>query len=358
MDKYKKSFSFAQSDFMSELISQHFIIDYIEENFFQKFSKVKEILNMDIDKEEIFADNQNFVTLLNNTINSKVDEFQSSKRHVLKTPNWLKDVDSRSEFGELISYASDCLEMESYVDNEMLFNKIKKDIFDTNQNLNYKEKLEHSDEEIYKAIIAAKIMKNNNFYYESKNDKETLLSFKTNLRLFDNYSLSNIYRQIFINVFSIFDACVFDTLKDFFNKNIHELEIFFNPNNSKNDVLKFSFDDLLELSDMESIYNAMIETRFTGKYLSNIVKLLNKYKEDFFDKSLNLSSLLEAINRRNIHVHKKGVVDKKYINDINLFSFKDGDIAYISRDYLYETFEMLTSFDNKLNILVNEIVNN
>ena len=41
-------------------------------------------------------------------------------------------------------------------------------------------------------------------------------SFKTSIKLVDNSSLSNIFRQSFINIFSIFDAYVFEYIEEFF----------------------------------------------------------------------------------------------------------------------------------------------
>jgi len=326
----------------------------MEDNFFQKFDDVKRILNINMDWDDVFTDNQNFINQINKKIDDKSDEIQRSHKRLINYPDWLKDIDARSQFGELINYVIDYLGDNSEINDVELFNTIRKDIDDTNHYNDDTDELLYSDDQVYKAIEASKIIINNNLYYENGNDEMIIADFKTNLRLFDNYSLSNIYRQIFINIFSIFDAYVYDNFKVYFRNNINELEVFFNPNNSKSDELKFSFKELLEFNDIESVYNTMIEARLNGKYLSNIMRLLNKYKEDFFDKSLSLGDLLEAINRRNIHVHKKGIVDKKYLNDTNPYSFNEGDIAYISRDYLFHIFKILTSFDHNLHTLVKE----
>ena len=92
----------------------------------------------------------------------------------------------------------------------------------------------------------------------------------------------------------------------------------------------------------------MVETRFEGKYLSNIIRLIDKYTPDFFDVKLTLGEVLEAINRRNLHVHKKGVVDKKYISDVNSFGLSEGDLAYVDKPYLFNIFNTISHFGHRL----------
>ena len=58
-------------------------------------------------------------------------------------------------------------------------------------------------------------------------------SFKTSIKLVDNSSLSNIFRQSFINIFSIFDAYVFEYIEEFFCAYPKELSRFLEVKNNE-----------------------------------------------------------------------------------------------------------------------------
>lgn len=348
MCEYKKTFEFF-SDLNSELVSQHFVIDYIEGKYFSEYNTVKNILDIDLDQDDIFSNNQDFIKAINEHIENKLEEYQNSEISFKEIPNWLEGVDSRSEFGELIEFVSDFSEGNDCDTKDTLFKNIKNEINEVYQNISVEDRITYSDDDIYKAITAVEIINNNNTCCEYETNEHILLNFKTTLRLLDNLSACNIYRQAFINIFSIFDAVVFDTLKQHFENNTNELEPFFNPNKSKNESLKLGFDEILDFSDIESLHSKMVEIRFEGKYLSNIIRLIDKFIPDFFDAKLTLGEVLEAINRRNLHVHKKGIVDKKYISDVNPYCFSEGDLAFIDKHYLFDIFNMISHFGHKLN---------
>ncbi|HPG92646.1 MAG TPA: hypothetical protein PK675_04465, partial [Clostridia bacterium] len=227
MSKYKKVFDFL-SELNSELFSQYFVIDYIEGIFFSEYDIVKKILNISLEQNDIFINNQDFIKTVNKHLENKLDKYENSKITYKEIPNWLDGVDARSEFGELIKFVIEYINEENYDSNCTLFIKIKEEINEMYKNIALEDRIVYSDDDIYKAITVAEIINNNNICWENENYEKILLNFKTTLRLLDNLSLSNIYRQSFINIFSIFDAFVFDTLKKYFENNIQELESFFN----------------------------------------------------------------------------------------------------------------------------------
>ena len=57
-------------------------------------------------------------------------------------------------------------------------------------------------------------------------------------------------------------------------------------------------------------------------------------------------SVLEMIQRRNIHVHKKGIVDEKYLSKGNgaQLGLKIGDYATIDNSYYLNVYEILGIF--------------
>ena len=229
MTEYKKAFD-CFSELNSEMLAQQFVVDYIEGKYFSEYNEVKDILNMTLEQDDIFSNNQGFIETINEHIENKIEEYQNSKVHFQEIPNWLDRVDSRSEFGELIEFVLDYGECEYSDSEEFLFSSIKKEINEMYQHIDSADSITYTDDEIHKAITAAKIIRNNSLCWEHENNEHILLNFKTTLRLLDNLSACNIYRQAFINIFSIFDAFVFDTLKDYFKNNIQKLEVFFNPN--------------------------------------------------------------------------------------------------------------------------------
>lgn len=359
MEKYTKHFEMFP-DLQSELLTQQFIIDYIESTFFEKLKTVKTILSIDIDEDLIYSDNQRMVLFLNESIDNKIEELEKSQVKFLEIPDWVKSIHKRSDIGELIQGIRDMLNELDYESDESIIEAIKSNITNNYDFIDAKDRISFTDAELIKSLDVAKIISNNEQFYENENNLEMLLTFKPVLRLLDYKSFSNIYRQLFINIFSIFDASVFDILKEYFNKNINELEIFFNPNNSKTEKQKLSFDELLKFNDIDSLHYEMINTRFSGIYISSIMRHIKNFRDDFFDESLDFSKLLETINRRNIHIHNKGIVDNKYVEDINPYSYKLGDTAFITREYLYNTFELFSSLESKLinlNSIKNKVTN-
>lgn len=226
MSNYSKHFEMF-SDLGSELITQNFVINYIEDTFFHKLAKIRIILGIDLEGDLIFSDNQKTISHLNRLIDEKVNELQGDKIDFIEYPSWLNTIDVRSPIGELIDYISEILNSEQFDSEESMAARIREDITNSHKFLEPKDRVTYTDDEILESIKASKIIKNNKLFYKNTNNVDTLLEFKTTLRLLDNYSLSNIYRQAFINIFSIFDATVFDILKEYSKNNINELENFF-----------------------------------------------------------------------------------------------------------------------------------
>ena len=154
--------------------------------------------------------------------------------------------------------------------------------------------------------------------------------------------MSNIYRQSFVNIFSIFDAYVFDNLKEYFYEHPEHLDIFLDIKN--NDRIKASIDDVVLFSSIEELKRDLIQKQFNGRYISELIRKLHKFKPSVFE-NIDYSVLLEMIERRNIHLHNKGYVDEKYCDSVNLYSLKIGEYAYIDSKYLFITvFNTLSQF--------------
>ncbi len=180
-----------------------------------------------------------------------------------------------------------------------------------------------------------------------KQDYE-LENLKNSIRLVDNSSSSNIFRQAFINIFSLFDAFVFDYLKTYFYNHPTELDIYFE--NKNNDKIKVSLCEVIEYTAIDDLKNEMIERQFSGKYLSETVAKLKKYKPVIFE-NIDYAKFMEMIERRNIHIHNKGIVDSKYNSNYNIYNLSVGAYAYIDSNYL------LVNVFNTLSILSENLKN-
>lgn len=58
---------------------------------------------------------------------------------------------------------------------------------------------------------------------------------------------------------------------------------------------------------------------------------------------------MEMIERRNIHLHNKGIVDEKYCGFFNIYHFCDGEYAFIDDKYLFTiVFNTLSQFTKNM----------
>ena len=335
---YKIDFKF-MNDFNSELISQQLIFDYFENKFFSDFSKTVKILSLpETDEEKIFTDNQNFINIINNKIESYIENNQI--REFVELLEWVKNVDQREPLGEIINFIIESLENGEKIDKIVL--QLKKLINEINQQNNNKD---YNIKDIEKCVNAALIIVNNNNFNKIEENINYLESFRSCLRIFDILEASNIYRQSFINVVSIFDALIFDILKNYFMKNIKLLENFFNSSVNK---LKIDFQDIIKFNNFQELKAFLVNLKFEQVYLSKIIKYLNNFDNAFFEDN-EFEQLLEIINIRNIHIHNKGVIDKKFLDEgYNLKKFKLGQTAVIDKSFLFDVFKILSSIYSKI----------
>lgn len=190
-----------------------------------------------------------------------------------------------------------------------------------------------------------KLRKNNTLSIED----EKLELLKTTIALIDISSNSNIYRQTFINIFSLFDAYVFDCVKLFFSKNPIELNKFFN----NKELMKIGVDEIVSFDKIDDLKNDIIQKQFEGRYLSDILLRLKGYNKTVFD-NIDFPNLMEMVSRRNIHIHNKGIVDDKYSEKYNIYGLKKGDFAFVYNNYLLaNVFNTLLTFAQNLQNLLN-----
>ena len=333
-------------DFQSEIIAQTDIIFYLEKQFEKEYREtayILELSHIESNIDVLYNDNAKMMSELLSKCDEKIAANSKLYIEVDDLPEWVKKVDLREPMGEIIDYCVQTLKCDETLTLEAL-----KDELDYVNSATDGAFYHFSDEKLQELIDVSRLV----FIHEKNSAVEMqdydIEKLKTSIRLIDNSSSSNIFRQAFINIFSLFDAFVFDCLKAYFNHHPTELDNYFE--NKNNDKIKVSLGDVIEYLTIDDLKKEIIERQFSGKYISEIITKLKKYKPEIFEY-IDFAKLMEMIERRNIHIHNKGIVDSKYSSNYNIYNLSVGDYAYIDSNYL------LVNVFNTLSILSENLKN-
>lgn len=325
-----------RSDFQMEMVSQTSIIHYIEFQFEKELSNVAELLDIKI-KKNLYDNNIEFMKSLVMKCDVSLEHISKNYLPERPFPNTIKNINAQESFEEVIDYCIELLECEELLSTDIL----KKEFEEANRN-NDEVYYNFTDKEIEEIIDIAQIIFDKNKNKKLYEEEISIESLKTSINLVNNASTSNIFRQSFINIFSIFDAFVFENLKMYFCKKPQDLEKFLEIKNTEK--IKITIDDVLLYKNIEELKANMIHKQFDGKYLSEIIKRLKSYNPDLFS-GIDYPTLMEMIERRNIHLHNKGYADYKYCTSYNIYRFNIGDYVYIDSKYLFtNVFNILSQF--------------
>lgn len=335
------------NDFQSEIKAQISIIYYLQKRFEYEFQSMSHIINKTIPNniDELYNNNSKLMNELSQACDVKLKLNSGLYFETDNLPDWIKGVDIRDTVGELVETCIEHIENDQPLNLNDLrnlvneANEIAGETFYDFSNDKLKEILSVS-QTIYK------LRKNLDLSLED----EKLDLLKTTIALIDVSSNSNIFRQTFINIFSLFDAFVFDCVKLFFFNNPNELNNFFN----NKELIKIGVEEIVSFNNIEELKNNIIQKQFEGRYLSDILLRLKGYNKTVFD-NIDFPNFMEMVSRRNIHIHNKGIVDDKYCENYNIYKFKKGDFAYINNDYLLvNVFNTLLTFAQNLQNLLNK----
>ncbi len=160
--------------------------------------------------------------------------------------------------------------------------------------------------------------------------------------VFDDQAPINIYRQSFILLLTAFDAVVFDIATKLFSDKFFEIAPYINYDK------KFTLTDISKYDSFEEFSNKTSEMIISGKYIADILEIIYKYDKTIFNinGSVRYEDIMEIIQRRNLHVHKKGIVDNKYFTkgNGNELGLHNGDYAVIDDVYFNRAVEVLGKF--------------
>ena len=324
------------NNFCNEVDTQEGIIKYLEVCCFEEeYNRVSHLLEQPVRPlGDVYSENVEFISELKSKCNDVRDNISVSYAEIDEWPEWLYGVDHREPLGELIDL---CVEYLANGD-EINIDEIKEQIELCNKEA---EEEIYTEEHVQKAIVAAPLVFASNNNTKLEEQEEAIDRLLATIDMLDITRNTNIYRQSFISIFSIFDAYVFDHLKKYFVLHADALETFFaNSENDKKEKLKITFEQAIAFSDMDALKKNLIEQKFDGKYIRQIlIQIKNKHPNVFND--LEYKNVMELVNRRNIHIHNQGIVDSRYVEECNNFGLEVGDYAQISKQYFLDAVAML-----------------
>lgn len=336
-------------------------VEYIENNFYnrscevirmqgyEKFRILEEYVFFSEDYDEK-RNNREILRQINGIIEVRIAELSEilEKKEKLQLPEISKIIVDNDLQDSLCSYIEslvyDCIKNPGNLPYSKLIDELSPD--------KLKEEVDMVDEttgekcydmlsvEDYKNIL--NYMKCQLYNDEIEDFESELYEYKelqTLYRIFDDYAPINIYRQSFILLLTAFDAVFFDLAREIFTKNFFSIIPLINYEK------KFALSDIAKFEKFEEFSSQVIETIIAGKYVADLMEILYKYKKDVFFISHvdRFSEALEIIQRRNLHVHKKGIVDEKYFTKGNgsEFGVQKGEYAVIDDEYFNRAIELL-----------------
>lgn len=254
----------------------------------------------------------------------------------------------------LISYLSDEWGSESFEEYyDYLCNKtaesLKADIDATPNSEPYYGKFTVEDYE--KVLEYCRAYHFNEHIEDMRRYEHELGEYLTLFNVMDYKNPLNIYRQSFILLMTTFDAAIFDIAEVILNKHFFE---FCNANESS---LKdgYKLKEIARFGSFENLKADIIDKILNDNYASGLLKMLHEYSPDsFVDENGDFYDVIcEIIARRNLHIHKRGIVDKDYFSQAqgNRYNFKIGDVAYIRSEYYVDVMAYLGCLVNSLCIL-------
>jgi hypothetical protein len=146
----------------------------------------------------------------------------------------------------------------------------------------------------------------------------------------------NLLRQGFILLMTAFDAAIFDIVRVKFRKDFFKLIGVFGKQE------KMSFKRFEDAGSYETLRDELVEDQLKKRYVKDLLLILDHLRIDCFDAGGGecVGDLVELVLRRNVHVHNRGIVDGRYLEqndqgqpEFNIFNLNVGDLAPIDETY-------------------------
>lgn len=187
------------------------------------------------------------------------------------------------------------------------------------------------------AIKATVFIENQRHLIELVNIEEKIDELNFNIRMLNPNAEVNVLRQGFIILMTIFDATIFDIIRIALKKDFFKLISVFGKQE------KIALKELTDYISFEDFRDKIIEEQLKTKYLKDLLFILGHLDVTCVDDTVgdNFIQLIELVQRRNIHIHNRGIIDEKYLEKddsgkpkYNFYNLSLNDIAEINKNYL------------------------
>lgn len=171
-------------------------------------------------------------------------------------------------------------------------------------------------------------------------------------KIIDNNSQTNVYKQSFILSMANFDAVIFDITEIFLDKHFFDYITHFKP---KSNETKIDFGKFEKFNNFDEMKKTVISDILTSMYAKSIIHKINNTNGIKLMNSNELDKIIEMFERRNIHLHNKGIVDDKYIKGWCPCDLEIGDYAIINKNYYEESKTIMKDYINKYCIWIKSL---
>lgn len=336
--------------FNSEVNNIKEYVAFLEENIIANSISKRNINEIFNNLSSLKSNSDNEIKLINDILKSL---------EVEQLPQWFKDIDVRSNEGELIEYILETINNEGIDDIEVIMKSIESElealciIFGETENGEFLYTLYDDKEKLKEFISLSKVLNLNNTYFDYKHRLEQLNNYNKALNLIDTKNNTNIYRQAFVQLIFVFDSVIFDVIRYKFNEDFFGWVNYF----KKDDTIKLH--DIGSNKNFEDFKSMVIEKQLKNCYVKDLIDILHRNYKDIFiiDNKDTYVDFIEIINRRNCHIHNNGIIDNSYLGinkmnskpKYNKYKYKLGEYAEIDKAYFESTM-------NYCNHLLNRII--
>lgn len=307
--------------------------------------------NGEEESQQIIEDIKNLIVTEREKTNIYLDE---NDRKIV--PHELQNLEISNEEWGLVEYLShnyDDMTFDGYMQylNNIEATSLKEEIDDLPDSEQFYSEFTVNDYELLLQYV--RIYQYNEHLEELENHVEELKEMLNSYHLMDYKHSINIFRQSFVLLLTTFDATVFDIVEIIIRENFFD---FVKANDEINENYKLK--DIVQSGSFESFQENIIKNILQSNYASGLLRMLYKYDKNYFvigDEDY-YEIICEIIARRNLHIHKRGIVDQGYFEQAkgNPYKLKCGEIAYIRGSYYLEVMAALFGLLNNIQEVFNE----
>lgn len=147
-----------------------------------------------------------------------------------------------------------------------------------------------------------------------------------------------------------FDATLFDLFKKLLEDN------FFDLAEKIKYEKKYTIKEIVNYSSFNAFMENTVDEMVAGKYAADLLEILYNYNNSLFLVEGNniFPTVLEMVQRRNLHIHKSGIVNEKYFTKGNggSLGLSIGDYTIIDKTYYVQASKNLTQLIVNIDTLI------